>query len=232
VLPESVTVSPILLYLSCCWFVLDNKALQSTEMSSPLASFIFAEGEPMATRAHRHAVQKGIRDLDRELTACSLRLTLKWAGADAAKSAPEFGSLLQEFTTRSGKEQKQWTSETVEQQIAVISRKYGERLAGFTLFAKMIIYRHASEIAHGTLFGELWHLGFTPPGPYPQTRDDLNLGPRGRASLMMVGLSFCVYSTVSIFAKEYPHLRDLQQRSDEAIKQLIKVIAPSRSPVR
>jgi hypothetical protein len=38
VLPESVTVSLILLYLSCCWFVLDNKALPSTEMSSPLAS--------------------------------------------------------------------------------------------------------------------------------------------------------------------------------------------------
>src|SRR5260370_1323507 len=37
VLPESVTVSLILLYLSCCWFVFDNKPLQSTRMSSTLA---------------------------------------------------------------------------------------------------------------------------------------------------------------------------------------------------
>jgi hypothetical protein len=38
VLPESVTVSLILLYLSCCWFVFDNKPLQSTRMSVTLAS--------------------------------------------------------------------------------------------------------------------------------------------------------------------------------------------------
>ena len=38
VLPESVTVSLILLYLSCCWFVFDNKPLQSTRMSITLAS--------------------------------------------------------------------------------------------------------------------------------------------------------------------------------------------------
>jgi hypothetical protein len=193
------------------------------------ACFIFAEGEPMGARAHRHALQKGIRDLDRELNAGGLKLTLKWAGADAAKSAPDFSSLLQEFTTSRGKEQKHWTTETIEQQIAAISRKYGERLAGFMLVAMMVIYRHASEIAHGTLFGEWWHLGFTPPGPYPQTRDDLNLGPRGRASLMMACLSFCVYSVVSISAKEYPHLRDLQQRSDEAIKKLVEVFVPSRA---
>jgi hypothetical protein len=38
VLPESVTVSLISLYLSCFWFIFDNKPLQSTRMSITLAS--------------------------------------------------------------------------------------------------------------------------------------------------------------------------------------------------
>ena len=45
---------------------------------------------------------------------------------------------------------------------------------------------------------------------------------------MMVGLSFCAYSIVSIFAKDYPQLSDLQDRSDGALKELLEVLVPSR----
>ena len=73
-----------------------------TARTAPLTGvnvgFVFAKGEAAAARAHRHAAQKGIRDLDRQLNAGGVKLVLKWTGPETAKS--EFQPLLDEFTTR------------------------------------------------------------------------------------------------------------------------------------
>jgi len=37
VLPETVTVSLLLVYVACCWFVFDNKPLQSAQAGGTLA---------------------------------------------------------------------------------------------------------------------------------------------------------------------------------------------------
>lgn len=187
------------------------------------ACYILSEGESAADRAHKHAIQKAIRDLDREMKMDDFTLTLKWSGVDELKRNPRFDAALREFTRKNKTERRHWAIHDLKEQLAIIDRKYGHRLAGFLLFGMLCIYRHASELAHGTLFGMIWHLGFTSPGEQPETREEINLGPRNRAALMASVLCFCIHSLVEILAREFPSLSPFPKRSDAILRQLIGV---------
>jgi hypothetical protein len=89
----------------------------------------------------------------------------------------------------------------------------------------VVIYRHGSEIAHGTLFGQSWHLGFTTPGDYPLDRAQLNLGPRKRATTMLAVLGFCVFALIDILNREFgDDLRSFFIESDELMKRFVKTV--------
>ncbi len=113
------------------------------------------------------------------------------------------------------------------EQIEAITRKYGQKIGSFLLMGIATIYRHASEIAHGTLFGELWFLGFTTPGDYPVTKSDLNSGPRKRATGMLGALSFCVLTLVKVLSDEFGNPENLFTEADEAIRDYISKIRPT-----
>src|SRR5205807_4645398 len=124
--------------------------------------FIMAEGKAAADRARRHAHQKSYRDLDREICGTGLRLVS--TAKDEQASNPGLQADLALFTHRNGRENIQWTDENIPERIATIERKYGRASATGLRFALFAIYRHSSEIAHGSLFGALFSLGLTLPG--------------------------------------------------------------------
>jgi hypothetical protein len=163
--------------------------------------------------------------LDRSIEAGGIKIAIRWSGTDELKRKfPELESLLGEFASAKGKEITKWTAESEHQKIESIARKYGDGVGSYLLMGMAVIYRHSSEIAHGTLFGESWHLGFTAPGDYPQDLEQLNLGPRKRATTMLASLGFCVFALIDVLTREFGELRSFFLESDELMKRFVGTV--------
>ena len=87
--------------------------------------FILAAGEDVAERAVRYSRQKSIRDLDRKFYIGDDERRLKWSGVDELLSDPLNQELLEEFTTKSGREVTAWTEKNVPERLKTIHAKYG-----------------------------------------------------------------------------------------------------------
>jgi hypothetical protein len=125
---------------------------------------------------------------------------LKWNGEVKSDSNPELQAALAEFTSKKGREITSWTPETVQEQIETIDARYGKRISTNLQFALMSIYRHESDIAHGTFFGALFALGLTSPSGPPKSPEELQIHQRQNLSmlLMMLGLATSALIMVSI----------------------------------
>lgn len=182
------------------------------------ACFICAQGEEAANKVRRHSLQKSYRDLDRELEINARKLTLHWTGTVDPSQDPELQASIKEFTAKSGREITSWTPESVKEKIEQISQKYGPRVVYGLQFGLFAIYRHASEIVHGTLFGALFILGLTAPKA-PQSQEELAYQQRGQLSmiLMMLGLSL---SSMILVLSEHIVLGELVDESEALVDSL------------
>lgn len=151
--------------------------------------FICGEGDEAAARAKAHAMQKTYRDLQREVEIDQRKLTVQWSGEVDLSSNPDLEAAVGEFTSRRGRE-RDWTLENVKQRIEAIDAKYGEKAATYLQVAFLAIYRHASEIAHGTLFGSLFALGATQPSGPPASTEDMAKHQRSNLTMILMMLGF------------------------------------------
>jgi hypothetical protein len=122
--------------------------------------YICAEGTGAAERIQRHALQKQFREMLRANAFLNSNF-----GTPKIPLTPQPGTelhdALQEFTGRKGREITAWTPATVEQRIQVIEAKFGKSVGAQFSYPLYGIYRQASEIAHGTLYGALFAFGVT-----------------------------------------------------------------------
>ena len=166
------------------------------------ASFIFAKGFEAVERAKQHALQKSYRDTNRELEINSNKLGLEWSGTVDLSKNPDLQSALARYTSKKGREITAWTPETVKEQIEVIDSKYGAKVSTGLQFALMAIYRHASDIGHGTLFGALFSLGLTSPAGPPKSPIELEKHQRENISMLLMMLGLALESLIEILAGE------------------------------
>lgn len=116
-------------------------------------AYIVTGGVEKARRARQHALQKAYRDASRtgKLGGISFKLTV--AGKlPEPDEIPELREALDAFTTRKGHELTDWTPDNIDARLKLIGEKFkgaNVSLAG-SFFS---IYRHASEILHGSFFG-------------------------------------------------------------------------------
>lgn len=183
--------------------------------------FICAKGDEAARRARRHAMQKAYRDLRRELKINQQKLSLHWSGKIDLSVNPDLQAALTEFTSSKGREITSWTPETVKEQLEAIEAKYGENVATPLQFALLAIYRHASEIAHGTLFGALFALDLTSPSGPPCSPEVLANHQRQNITMLLLVLGFSISSMLQVLAHELP-LDSLVSESEAAIKDFEK----------
>jgi Family of unknown function (DUF5677) len=159
--------------------------------------FICAKGKIAADRAIRHANQKAYRDFNRELRINDNKMTIRATGIVDLDQLPELKAAMAEFTSSKGRERRAWTEENVEQQLETIDHKYGKKVSMMLLFG-LTFYRHASEVAHGTLFGTLWALG-TFEG---QQSRDLVSYERGHLLTILLRLACCLAALISVVERE------------------------------
>ncbi|MDH0369933.1 MULTISPECIES: hypothetical protein [Brucella] len=116
------------------------------------AAFISASGSAMAEKAVRHMRQKRWRDLRRQGRVGDLKITVSRDVGMSVDDLPGLREALNEYTNRKGDEIRDWTPESLERRLAVISGLH--KSAGLCLGgATFAIYRPASELLHGTYYG-------------------------------------------------------------------------------
>ena len=173
------------------------------------ACFLMTDPAILAERAHVHARQKTLRSLVRKIeVAGSPIFEYKHSRADEAMNEPKHKKWLDEFTSRSGREITSWTPETVQQRLDVIHNAFGAEPVKGLAFG-LLLYRHASEIAHGTLYGTLFSWGAMEPGQPLQSAADLGKFRSAELKHLMKLVAFTLESLVAVLCRPLaaPHLQ-------------------------
>jgi len=185
--------------------------------------FICAEGEKAAKRAEDHYIQKVFRNkaLEKEFRKRYLKEVYEF-NFDLSK-IPELKKNFDKYTGKKGQELSQWTHESVQKRINIISGKYGEKLAGYLELTMSSIYRDSSEIIHGTYYGALFGVGRLKLGGRMSIKE-MQSHAQGFISLILCLLSLNIYSILKVLNIElsFPLLDKKSWRLIKDIEQFIK----------
>lgn len=165
-------------------------------------SYILAMGRTAAKQAISHANQKIFRDMERASSIANSQISLVFSGKKNIEVPNEISELLQEFTSRSGRE-KGWIDLSIDKRIEEASKVLGEDYLTKMHLARFAIYRHSSEIIHGSLFGAMHFFGKTVPlqNDKESIASMKNIGDQHL--LLLLATTLCVTTTVESFNTKY-----------------------------
>lgn len=167
--------------------------------------YIIAEGSDAAERALRHARQKSYKDLERESKIGGTVIRLAYSGIPDPLSLEKLQEDILEFTTRTGKE-KGWVDSSIDERIKIAGQKLGGSILTSLHFARFMIYRHSSEVLHGTLFSALHFFGMTLPTNQPRTQDEMAESIGQHLMLILHATILVLSSIVEAFHRAYGFL--------------------------
>jgi hypothetical protein len=164
--------------------------------------YITAEGEDVAEHAIKHVRQKSYRDLDRESKIGNSIIKSVYSGRPDVSSIEDLQFEIQEFTSRSGRE-KGWTSLSIDKRIEIVGRSMGDSVSNNLHFSRFMVYRHSSEILHGTLFGVLFFLGLTSPRSKSYSKQDFLEHIGQQHMLILFAIILAINSVIESFGNTY-----------------------------
>jgi hypothetical protein len=177
--------------------------------------YILAEGPSAAKRALRHARQKSFRDLKRESIIGNSVIRAGYSQDIHPSTIPGLVDDLREFESPRGRE-KNWTSLSIDDRIRCAGQKLGGTVETSLHVARFVIYRHSSEILHGSLFGIMFFLGATRPNR-PRCENERCRNVLVEQSLIMIAVGSAMCAVVAGFHKVYGFGR-ARQRSIAAFR--------------
>lgn len=186
--------------------------------------YLSSEGQPALDKAKRHLRQKSYRDLERKLNIESINLSVQTLGLENLTISDELKKSLEEYTSQKGLEVRAWTGENVFKKIEIISKKYGKKVNDVLNIGLFNIYRHGSEIAHGTLFGLFYIIGATSMGQRPKNTEDLLNSHRQHLTLIILSISMLIETNLT-FMNNY---KDLSEEISASEKLTLKLAEKSR----
>jgi hypothetical protein len=164
--------------------------------------YIIAEGDPIADRALRHARQKAFQDLGREskIGDSVIRLTSGERPDPAMVEGLEAD--LAEFTSRDGRE-KGWVDSSIDKRIEAVGKRFGQELLTRLHFARFMVYRHSSEVLHGTLFSAMYFFGPTTPSGEPRALETAGENIGQQHMMILLATVLALHSMVEAFHRAY-----------------------------
>ncbi|GAB5522867.1 MAG: hypothetical protein Roseis2KO_07390 [Roseivirga sp.] len=186
--------------------------------------YIASSGIESLSKAQRHMQQKAYRDLQRELNIESIGLVTKSLGLENFEVSSSLQQSLEEFTTKKGFEIRSWTGENVFKKIEVISDRYGDKVRDMLKIGLFNIYRHASEIAHGTLFSLFYIIGSTTMRDRPKDTKELLRFHRQHISLLI--LTTCLLIEVNLTVMS--DFKDLSEEISKSQKLTLNLIEKNK----
>jgi hypothetical protein len=113
-----------------------------------------------------HAAQKAVRDLDRKSTIGGQTIHLRSTALNDIELSQKIKESIEEFTACSGRE-KGWTDLSIDARCEKIGLVLGSKILTPLHWARFAVYRHSSEILHGTFFSATFFMGLTDPAGAP-----------------------------------------------------------------
>ena len=181
--------------------------------------YILAKGKKGLELAKKHWKQKAYRDLNRELKVNERTIGLKWEGKIDLENDQELKQAIKDFTSKRGKEITSWTPDSLIERLEVIDKKYGSKITSGLQFPLFLIYRHASEISHGTVFGAMFFFGLTEPKKSRQDQKEQEKGVRAKFSGILFMVFIAISSLCRVLAKELPNkgLGEMNKEFEDAL---------------
>lgn len=134
--------------------------------------YIISEGQSAAERALSHARQKSYQDLERVSKIGSNMLRLLYTGRPDPSTVEGLEAEIAQFTSRTGRE-KGWIDLNIDDRINVVGQHFSESVLSSLHFARFMVYRHSSEVLHGTFFSTLYFFGVTEPSNSHRKPEDM-----------------------------------------------------------
>lgn len=185
--------------------------------------FILSDSEVVGTRAVKHYQQKVFRDYMREIRMDFPEFRIDPRIEYEPGRNSDIDKLLEGFTSKKGKEFLKWTPESIENRIISIEKAQGKYVANGLRFVSFMIYRHASEIIHGTFFGSLYTLGLTNFRKSDFSQQDLENFQRLLIAQNLEMIGTAIHMTIVAFAEEF-NLENEKNSSFNAIKRFVSKV--------
>jgi hypothetical protein len=206
--------------LSQHYFFRDSYVCSRTILETAVTfCFIASKGEPLSEKAQRHALQKWWRDLlhthalTRDATAKSLPHISLTPPTEALREA------LDAYTGKKGREITSWTEENVVERIDRIEQELGDSVSASLRLATFAIYRNASEIVHGTLYGAMFASGHFQIEDMPSTPEEFNAFYRRYFAMLFMVLLGPTQSMIRAL-KRYCDVSTIAHESDAFLSTL------------
>jgi hypothetical protein len=194
----------------------DEPGLQSRDCFSVCRSivelavnvcYICAEGDGAAKRAERHAEQTAIRDLDRESSVGGQTIRLRFSAVESMETPKELAKSIDEFTSLSGRE-KGWIDLSIDARCERVGQVLGTGVLTPLHGARFAVYRHSSEILHGTFFSAVFFMGLADPKGAPASPDQWieRISGQHLMVLMAAVLALVAVAKAMAVAAEVPEL--------------------------
>lgn len=167
------------------------------------ACYVLAKGLEAADAAKRHAKQKAYRDLSRQSEIGGHRIIM---GLKEIPDIDELGDLAKDlklFTTNSGKEDYRWTKDNLDERIGIAGQAFGPSVLSRLHMARFAVYRHSSEIIHGTLFGYLFFHGSTLPSEPASSQEGLAQHIADQHIYLLLSVVLASSAFIKSFHKKY-----------------------------
>lgn len=176
------------------------------------------KGPEAVRKALNHYHQKSYRDLERTVEIKDLAFGISLKNIDKAPVSSKLKEALDYFTNSKGFEIRSWTDENVFKKIELIRDKYGKEIGMILIINLFFIYRHSSEIIHGTLFGSLFARGMTKPEQeQPNNKEELESFHVTRISFVLICSILLCYVMFEIIHCDYPRQSEMNE-----LQELIK----------
>jgi hypothetical protein len=179
-------------------------------------AYIIAGGPEVARLAQRHAMQKSFRDLNRsgDFGPIVFKISRSEPLPDP-QTIPGLREALDEFSDAKGREVRDWTTDNIDRRLQIIEAKFGGAALNFAA-PLALVYRHSSEILHGTYFGVVYF--WTAGGQRPSSRADAEW--TFFASHLVAAVSaalFAIRGVIEVIGRQYD-IPQLQQENAEILR--------------
>ncbi|MBK9745978.1 MAG: hypothetical protein IPO91_04290 [Chloroflexi bacterium] len=164
--------------------------------------YIMAQGEEMAERAMRHTRQMAYRDMERESRIGDSIIKIMSSQRPDPLVEKGLEVELNEFTTKRGGE-KNWIDDNIDTRIRVVGEKLGSDVLLHLHFARFAVYRHSSEILHGTVFGAMYFLGLVPSSSGKQGVSGAQESIASQHMSILLATLMALYAVVEAFHSSY-----------------------------
>lgn len=173
-------------------------------------SYIATKPNDLINKSLEYAHQKMYRDLDRSLSIGNLNLSIKFKGIDDIIKSDKLDNAIKKFTNKeTGQEIRDWTGvdkKTIVQKIEKITEVFGEHIGIVFLTAMYVVYRHSSEILHGTTFGAMYTLGLTQlKDQRPLKQEELKKYQEDELKNILYSFNLLLNAVIRIFLQKFPN---------------------------